>query len=239
MFRFICPRFIFKVEKWKWNKEFRLYVSNTGHFRDEHKQPKSIKMSSNGYIYVKTRNGYQTAHRLVMKTWKPTEDMENLTVDHLDHNKRNNAVDNLEWVTQAVNRDRARKDFLIIKQDSPTAKQPKVKEPEVDRSHMKRYNRTDYTPDDIECYIMNNKEFTTIADAYAHAVEVIKEREAKTGGPSINMNDASYEAIAKRYTTLLNRAKTKEVNIIDGKKGIKAFRYLNMKIRIKKQEDEK
>jgi hypothetical protein len=196
-------------------------------------------MGSNGYIYVKTRNGYQTAHRLVMKTWKPTEDMENLTVDHLDHNKRNNAVDNLEWVTQAVNRDRARKDFLIIKQDSPTAKQPKVKEPEVDRSHMKRYNRTDYTPDDIECYIMNNKEFTTIADAYAHAVEVIKEREAKTGGPSINMNDASYEAIAKRYTTLLNRAKAKEVNIIDGKKGIKAFRYLNMKIRIKKQEDEK
>ena len=239
MFRFICPRFIFMVEKWKWNKEFRLYVSNTGHFRDEHKQPKPIKMGSNGYIYVKTRNGYQTAHRLVMKTWKPTEDMENLTVDHLDHNKRNNAVDNLEWVTQAVNRDRAKKDFLIIKQDSPTEKQPKVKEPEVDRSHMKRYNRTDYTPDDIECYIMNNKEFTTIADAYAHAIEVIKEREAKTGGPSINMNDASYEAIAKRYTTLLNRAKTKEVNIIDGKKGIKAFRYLNMKIRIKKQEDEK
>ena len=238
MFKFICPRFIFKVEKWKWNKEFRLYISNTGHFRDEHKQPKPIKMGSNGYIYVKTRNGYQTAHRLVMKTWKPTEDMENLTVDHLDHNKRNNAVDNLEWATQAVNRDRARKDFLIVKQDSPTAKQPKVKEPEVDRSHMKRYNRTDYTVDDIECYIMNNKEFTTIADAYAYAVEVIKEREAETGGPSINMNDASYGAIARRYTTLLNRAKSKEVNVIDGKKGIKAFRYLNMKIRIKKQEDE-
>ena len=233
MFRFICPRFIFKVEKWKWNKEFRLYVSNTGHFKDEHKQPKPIKMGSNGYIYVKTRNGYQTAHRLVMKTWKPTEDMENLTVDHLDHNKRNNAVDNLEWVTQAVNRDRARKDFLIIKQDSPTAKQPKVKEPEVDRSHMKRYNRTDYTPDDIECYIMNNKEFTTIADAYAHAIEVIKEREAKTGGPSINMNDASYEAIAKRYTTLLNRAKSKEVNIIDGKDGLCVYLYLNLTVKVK------
>ena len=50
MFKFICPRFVFKIEKWKWNKEYRLYVSNMGHFKDEHKQPKPIKMGSNGYI---------------------------------------------------------------------------------------------------------------------------------------------------------------------------------------------
>lgn len=235
MFRFICPRFIFKVEKWKWNKEFRLYVSNTGHFRDEHKQPKPIKMGSNGYIYVKTRNGYQTAHRLVMKTWKPTEDMENLTVDHLDHNKRNNAVDNLEWVTQAVNRDRARKDFLIVKEEknSPT----KVKEVPKKNS-MQRYSRVDFTFDDVEYFIMNNEKFNTIEDAYTHGVKIITERNSKQGGPTINLNDCSFEAIKKRYETLLNRAKCKEVNFIDGKSGIKAYRYLNMKIIIKKQEDE-
>lgn len=34
--------------------------------------------------------------------------MEQLTVDHLDHNKRNNSVDNLEWVTRAENMRRAR-----------------------------------------------------------------------------------------------------------------------------------
>lgn len=43
MFKFIAPRFIFRIEKWKWNKEFRLYVSTMGHFRDEHKQPHSCK----------------------------------------------------------------------------------------------------------------------------------------------------------------------------------------------------
>lgn len=235
MFRFICPRFIFKVEKWKWNKEYRLYVSNTGHFKDEHKQPKPIKMGSNGYIYVKTRNGYQTAHRLVMKTWKPTEDMENLTVDHLDHNKRNNAVDNLEWVTVAVNRDRARKDFLIIKEE----KNSSVKVKEVPKKNsMRRYSRTDFTFDDVEYFIMNNERFNTMEEAYAHGIKIITECNNKQGGPTINLNDCSFEAIKKRYETLLNRAKCKEVNFIDGKSGIKAYRYLNMKIIIKKQEDE-
>lgn len=238
MFKFICPRFIFKVEKWKWNKEYRLFVSNTGHFRDEHKQPKPIKMGSSGYIYVKTANGYQTAHRLVMKTWKPTEDMENLTVDHLDHNKRNNAVDNLEWVTVAVNRERARKDFLVVKEDEQKPAAAKVVE-EPKKNSMKRYSRTDYTFDDIEYFIMNNEKFSTIEEAYAYGILMVQTQQAKKpNGPSICMNDVSLDAIRKRYTTLLNRAKCKEINIIDGKKGIKCFKYLNMKIMIKKQEDE-
>jgi hypothetical protein len=47
-----------------------------------------------------------------MLTWRPTDDAENLTVDHLDHNKRNNSVDNLEWVTQEENLRRASVDLL-------------------------------------------------------------------------------------------------------------------------------
>ena len=112
MFKFVMPKFIFKVEKWKWNKECRLYVSTMGHFRDEHKQPIPIKLNQNGYVVIRTRNGYQMAHRLVMKTWMPTEDMDNLTVDHLDHNKRNNVLDNLEWVTEKENKRRAQQDHL-------------------------------------------------------------------------------------------------------------------------------
>ena len=29
---------IFKIERYKWNKEYRVYVSNLGHFKDEHKK---------------------------------------------------------------------------------------------------------------------------------------------------------------------------------------------------------
>lgn len=48
-----------------------------------------------------------------MLTWRPIPDAENLTVDHLDHNKRNNTVYNLEWVTLEENRTRAQEDLYI------------------------------------------------------------------------------------------------------------------------------
>lgn len=112
MFRIILPRFIFRVERWKWNKEYRVYVSNMGHFMDEHKKIIPVKINQNGYVLIKTCYGYEIAHRLVMKTWRPTAAMDKLTVDHLDHNKRNNSVENLEWVTRAENMRRARADYI-------------------------------------------------------------------------------------------------------------------------------
>ena len=112
MFNFILPRFIFRVERWKWNKEYRIYVSNMGHFMDEHKKIIPVKINQNGYVLIKTAYGYESGHRLVMKTWRPTAAMDKLTVDHLDHNKRNNSVDNLEWVTRAENMKRARADYI-------------------------------------------------------------------------------------------------------------------------------
>ena len=39
-----------------------------------------------------------------------------MTVDHLDHNKRNNDIRNLEWVTEKENRERATRDQLIEKE---------------------------------------------------------------------------------------------------------------------------
>jgi hypothetical protein len=112
MFRIILPRFIFRVERWKWNKEYRIYVSNMGHFMDEHKKIIPVKINQNGYVLIKTTYGYESGHRLVMKTWRPTSAMDKLTVDHLDHNKRNNSIDNLEWVTRAENMKRARADYI-------------------------------------------------------------------------------------------------------------------------------
>jgi hypothetical protein len=47
-----------------------------------------------------------------MLTWKPTPEAEKLTVDHLDHNKRNNALSNLEWVTKEENERRADADYV-------------------------------------------------------------------------------------------------------------------------------
>ena len=112
MFKFILPSFNFNIERWKWNKEYRVYVSNMGHFRDEHKQFIKVKIDSKGYLRIKTPVGLKSAHRLVMLTWRPIPNAEELTVDHLDHNKRNNTLTNLEWVSNGENLRRAALDYI-------------------------------------------------------------------------------------------------------------------------------
>ena len=117
MFHFILPKFIFNIERWKWNDEYRVYVSNMGHFKDEHKKPLPVRINNKGYISIRTSYGFKYAHRLVLLTWKPIPNAEDLTVDHLDHNKRNNSLVNLEWVTQKENQLRADRDFIEKEDD--------------------------------------------------------------------------------------------------------------------------
>ena len=114
MMKFIMPTFLFNIEKWKWNSEYRIYVSKMGHFKNEYKQDIHVKINEKGYCVIKTpiSTSYRLVHRLVMLTWKPIPDAENLTIDHLDHNKRNNTLLNLEWVTKEENQKRAREDFV-------------------------------------------------------------------------------------------------------------------------------
>ena len=110
------------IEKWKWNADFGIYVSNKGRFRSRDKKDLPIKIGNGGYCYVYCEgviNQYRLAHRVVMLTWCPTDDAENLTVDHLDHNKRNNALDNLEWVTEAENLRRAKADLIVSVEGDP------------------------------------------------------------------------------------------------------------------------
>lgn len=109
--KFILPKFLVNVERWKWNDEFRVYVSNTGRFKDEYKKELPLVFGkASGYVSIRTYVGLKSAHRVVMMTWRPTRNMEDLTVDHLDHNKRNNAVSNLEWVTKEENKRRSARD---------------------------------------------------------------------------------------------------------------------------------
>ena len=112
---FMLPTIKLNIERWKYNPTFELYVSNMGHIRNKSKADIAPKIMENGYVVVYVNgsiNGYMLLHRVVMLTWKPTPEAEQLTVDHLDHNKRNNALSNLEWVTQAENLRRAREDYI-------------------------------------------------------------------------------------------------------------------------------
>ena len=101
--KFIFPQLIFNIEKWKWNEEYQVYVSTLGHFKDKNKKNLPVLVKNSGYLNVRTPVGIKSCHRLVLLTWRPIPNAEELTVDHLNHNKRDNSLNNLEWVTSSEN----------------------------------------------------------------------------------------------------------------------------------------
>jgi hypothetical protein len=105
------------MEIWKKIKEFDNYeVSNYGNVRSINridnlgriKQGKKLKKTKNkqGYEYVTLiKNGKKTnktVHRLVAFTFLSNKN-NNLVVNHIDGNKENNNISNLEIITQKQN----------------------------------------------------------------------------------------------------------------------------------------
>lgn len=106
-------------EIWKNIKGYngKYQVSNYGKVKSHYKNGKEkiLKpiISKKGYYRVGLSNKgeikYYTIHRLVMNAFVGEC---NLTIDHLDTNKGNNRLDNLEYVTQRENCIRAWKNKL-------------------------------------------------------------------------------------------------------------------------------
>ena len=184
--KFILPKIFLGIERWKWNKEYRVYVSNMGHFKDEYKEDLPFKTTNSGYLNVKTRCGYKLAHRLVMLTWRPIPGAEDLTVDHLDHNKRNNALTNLEWVTREENLRRADEDHLddeVAESPAPTVqvtvKKKKKKRNEIERGAIQHFK----TPADAANWAMTLPELANNETVKVETVKKNVRRAAKNKTP--------------------------------------------------------
>lgn len=93
-------RFHFSIERWKFNKEYSIYVSTWGNIKDGKKKDKNV-YADHGYLFVEVDKKLVPVHRLVMETFKPQK--LNLTVDHIDHNTRNNHISNLRWLSKEEN----------------------------------------------------------------------------------------------------------------------------------------
>lgn len=101
------------IEKFIKIPEFEGYeISNFGYVISyKGKEPKKLTISSysNGYKFVSlSKNGKVKGyllHRLVLSSFCPVEGMEKLQVNHLDCDKSNNRLDNLEWATPKENRE--------------------------------------------------------------------------------------------------------------------------------------
>ena len=104
--RHYMPQLHVELEHWKYNVRVDAYISTFGNIRNaagETLTPCAFK----NYLYFRG----VPLHRLVMECFDPAPGWQNLTVDHKNHNTRDNHLSNLEWVTQKENAERAQDDY--------------------------------------------------------------------------------------------------------------------------------
>lgn len=124
------------MEQWKIVQGFENYlVSTLGNVKTINGRFKKVVYDNkNSYGYVelwKNNKGKKfRIHRLVAETFIPNYDNKE-QVNHIDGNKTNNCVDNLEWVTPKENVTHAINNNLIILKYGSNNVSAKLKEEDV------------------------------------------------------------------------------------------------------------
>lgn len=109
-------------EIWRTVKDFENYeVSNMGNIRSKKngllKPQNTIYGYKNIILYKRVKYGKTVIksariHRLVLQAFEPIENPEKMQVNHIDNDRSNNRLDNLEWTTPKQNCNRKKqKDF--------------------------------------------------------------------------------------------------------------------------------
>ena len=96
------PKLHICIERWKYYLPLDIYVSNMGNIKDVNGEQQRV-CASDGYLFYKGKK----VHRIVLEAWRPVPNYAKLTVDHINHNTRDNSLSNLEWVTAEENNQRA------------------------------------------------------------------------------------------------------------------------------------
>ena len=96
------------MEIWKQINNLHYSISNLGNVRNDNtnKLLKPQKSVFGYHVILLYDNGKPLnypIHRLVLMAFNPVENMQNLQVNHIDHNRINNRLNNLEWTTAKEN----------------------------------------------------------------------------------------------------------------------------------------
>ena len=108
----------------------RYYINKKGELFTDNGNKKMKNCLKNGYVKntLVLKDGSQKSffrHRLVMICFNKVDNYKNLQVNHIDGNKQNNTLNNLEWCTNQENRIHAVKLGLAASlkgEDNPASK---------------------------------------------------------------------------------------------------------------------
>jgi len=79
-------------------------VSDEGYVMNRHNgRILALMDDRRGYDRVDLHNKHRKVHHLVASRFLPAPVEDNLVIDHIDRNRRNNNASNLRWVTTKVN----------------------------------------------------------------------------------------------------------------------------------------
>ena len=125
-----------KISNCKYNLKYDYYITDNGNVYSG-KTNKYLKtvLDKDGYVKVRMistdnkRHRY-SVHRLIMENFSPIDNMAEMQVNHIDGNKQNNNIKNLEWVSCSENIQHAY-DTGLKKQNGENNNASKLTEKEV------------------------------------------------------------------------------------------------------------
>lgn len=90
----------------RWNEEYQVYVSDDGHVYNKEMKEYKLHITKNGYVRFSTHKNkckvQETVHKLVWLTFNGNYSSD-MQIDHIDNNKSNNKLSNLQLLTPQAN----------------------------------------------------------------------------------------------------------------------------------------